>query len=72
MGAITFEDKKKFKPLQAADQLAYETHHLLSDSGPGRPILEKLMHAWPQLRGKYFDEDGLRSLIEETRRSGKI
>ena len=73
MGAIAFEEKTKFKPLQAADQLAYEICHYLSDrrARVTRPILDKFLR-WPQLSGTYFDEDGLLSFIGELRKAGKI
>lgn len=66
LGTPTFEDKKKYKPLQAADHLAYETWRFMEGTHkknvPIRPAMNRFRD-WPQHHGRYFDERLLREFI---------
>lgn len=70
MGTLTFACKEKFKPLQAADRLAYETYQHFTNP-IRRPEWETLT-ACPTIHGRYFNDDGFASFQEELRKSGKI
>lgn len=71
LGTITFGDKKQFTPLQAADHLAYETYLCMTDPRALRPAMRRFL-GWPQHHGRYFDDEGCQSFIQELKNSGKI
>jgi hypothetical protein len=56
--SLTFGDKKKYKPLQAADALAYDlnkdfTAHLNNPNAPTRKLLDAILQRVPR-RGVYW------------------
>jgi hypothetical protein len=71
MGSVTFEDKKKFIPLQAADRYAFETYQHFACPSHSRDTWKKLMDS-PQHRGKFFDRGGFESLIEQCKGAGRL
>jgi hypothetical protein len=72
LGTPAFEDKKEFKPLQAADHLAYETYRYMKNrNAPLRPAMTRFL-SWQQHHGRYFDERLLREFIEIQRKDGHI
>ncbi len=70
MGSITFGDKEKHPPLQAADRHAFEVYQHFSDPTP-RQIWQKLMNS-PQHTGKFFDKSGFSSLIDQLKQTGRL
>ncbi len=71
LGTLTFADNKKCIPLQAADHLAFETYHYMTEPPPFRPAMNRFT-SWRQHHGRYFDEAGCLELIDEMKKSGKI
>jgi hypothetical protein len=58
MGTLAFGCKRKFKPLQVADRLAYETFQHFSDPIHDRPHWMKFVKH-PLISGNYCDERGV-------------
>lgn len=74
LGAAAFEDKKRHKPLQAADHIAYETWRYMQNRHlrrPLRPAMRRFL-SWNQNHGRYFDENGLIRFIQILKEDGKL
>ena len=72
MGAIAFEDIKQFVPLQAADHLAFESWHFMTDPpGKYRPAMNVLMN-WPQNHGIFFKQNTLELYVERAMAEGRL
>ena len=70
LGKLTFADKRKFWPLQAADHIAYETRKYMVGER-SRPAMNRFM-SWRQHHGEYFDQRGISQLLGEMRQNGKL
>ncbi len=68
MGVPAFEDINRFIPLQAADHLAFESfHHMTDPIGTSRPAMNIFLN-WPQNYGRFYREHELlqyRELAQE-------
>jgi hypothetical protein len=72
LGSVAFEDKKKYIPLQAADNIAFETFHYMNDALPTlRPAMNRFL-SWPQNHAKYYNEEGLQAFIDVCKKDGKF
>jgi Protein of unknown function (DUF3800) len=69
MGTLAFGSKERYKPLQAADRLAYETYHHFTEE-PDRPMWNRLV-ASGRMFGRYCDESGVRNLNDLMRKDLK-
>lgn len=63
MGTIAFGSKRKFKPLQAADRLAYETYQHFADTAGDRRNWMKIVNH-PLISGNYCNEEGIKKIVE--------
>ena len=77
--SVTPGDIRTFPAIQTADLLAYETYRELAEKekakgGPRRRLRRSLWRLMVEksLTGPYFDGHGLRSLIEQCKRDGKL
>jgi len=70
LGTVRFEDKKKYVPLQAADNIAFETYHYVHGN-LGRPAMNRFL-SWPQNHARYYNEEGLQAFIDICRTDGKF
>jgi hypothetical protein len=69
MGTLTFSPKGKFRPLDAADRLAYETWRHLKEPNVQRSEWKRLTENPHQHHGKYcstFDLESLPDYIKTT------
>jgi hypothetical protein len=67
-GSLTFDDRKRMKPLQAADVLAYESFRYLNDRIAGRPERWQFTELRKRLgEFGYFGKDELLSLLNTIR-----
>lgn len=65
LAGLTFSDKYKFVPLQAADVLAYEAgKRVLNRKGKARKAYQALKSKDRVFRVRYFDEDNIHRYIE--------
>ena len=71
LGPLAFADKRRFAPLQAADQLAFESYHYINDNAPVHPEMARILSK-PQPFARFFDERGLQLIIDECKGAGKI
>lgn len=70
LGTVAFEDKKHYRPLQAADHIAFETFHYMNSDAP-RPAMNRFK-SWPQNHGRYYNEQGLQAFIDLCKKDGKF
>jgi hypothetical protein len=72
MGPVAFECAKKFVPLQAADHLAFEMWHFVTDPPTTqRPATNVLMN-WPQNHGMFYHENTLELYVERLQNEGRL
>lgn len=72
MGPIAFECIKRFAPLQAADHLAFESWHYMTDPPDvDRPAMNVLMN-WPQNHGMFWRDATLEAYLEKLREEGRL
>ncbi len=70
MGSIAFDKIDRFIPLQAADHLAFESFHYMTDPpGTSRPAMNRLLD-WPQNHGRFYREPELLQYIERATQEG--
>jgi hypothetical protein len=72
LGSLTFADKTTYIPLQAADHIAYETYRWMSEPGKQKRPAMRRFGQWGQHNGRYFDDSGFKSFIEQCRKDGKL
>jgi len=76
LGTPAFDCKEKFKALQAADHLAYETWRYMENkrakkNATLRPAMNRFL-SWQQHHGRYFDEHGILEFLRILREDGKL
>jgi len=71
MGAVAFDCIDEFVPLQAADHLAFESFHYMTDpqGTPARPAMNLLID-WPQVFGTFYGEKALTLYVEKCKAEG--